>query len=120
MKVYQAWISLAVLLIAGLIISSITNATLADKYASPEKVPINWQEEAVPNGKDMTLINSAPTVNKDKSETQKVPTTIQSSSYTIESEQSSALEDSVESVESEVDYDATSTEDTEPSGQSDL
>lgn len=120
MKVYQAWISLAVLLIAGLIISSITNATLADKYASPKKVPINWQEGAMPNGKDMTLINSAPTVNTDRSETQKVPTTIQSSSTIIESEQSSALEDSVESVESEVDYDATSTEDTGFIGQPDL
>lgn len=52
MKTYQAWISLGVLAIAVIIISSITHATLADRYASPERVNINWQEEIMPNGKE--------------------------------------------------------------------
>lgn len=52
MKIYQAWISLGILAIAVIIISNITHATLADRYASPEQVDINWQEEIMPNGKE--------------------------------------------------------------------
>lgn len=51
MKLHQAWITLGVLAIAVILFTNITNATLADRHFEPEKVAIEWQPQATPNGK---------------------------------------------------------------------
>lgn len=67
MKVSQAFITLAVLVIAVFVFSGITQSTLADKYANPDPVEISWQEEILPNGKTSLKVHSSTDGNKGQS-----------------------------------------------------